>query len=282
MSQNSSSARRLIPLLVIVLIATIVASTSCSSKAATGGELELTAAADPGPNAFMPPAAPLPPTDTQPPPTLQPQGDDHTVETAPLPGDRDGLYGGTDNNAGVDPDKMVDFLGANPAQASAFVDALNADPTVYWSGGRQLVVADIATYLRELTPAVLRLDTRITNHGFDGAHGTALQSVFQRGTAVLVDAHGVPRVRGLSGNPLTAPIALRGEPKPVGAPWPGYHPGALARVEPATSDHPHFSPRHPTHTARWCTRTRHRCARHQRTAHESPYAAGRYRRHLHG
>jgi hypothetical protein len=241
MSQNSSSgARRLIPLLVIVLIATIVASTSCSSKAASGGELELTAAADPGPNAFMPPAAPPPPTDTQPPPTLQPQGDDHTVETAPLPGDRDGLYGGTDNNAGIDPDKMVDFLGANPTQADAFVDALNSDPTVYWSGGRRLVVADIATYLRELTPAVLRLDTRITNHGFDGAHHTSLQSVFQRGTAVLVDAHGVPRVRGLSGNPLTAPIALKGEPKLVGAPWPGYHPGALARVEPTTADIKNF------------------------------------------
>ena len=65
-------------------------------------------------------------------------------------------------------------------------------------------------YLRELTPALLRLDTRITNHGFDGTHATSLQSVFQRGTAILVDAHGVPRVRGLSGNPLTAPDALRG------------------------------------------------------------------------
>ena len=129
MSQSSNSARRLIPLLVIVLIATIAASTSCSSKA-TGGELELTAAADPGPNAFMPPAASPPPTDTQPPPTLQAQGDGSTVETVPLPGDRDGLYGGTDNNAGVDPDKMVNFLGANPAQAGAFVDALNSDPTV--------------------------------------------------------------------------------------------------------------------------------------------------------
>jgi hypothetical protein len=224
----------LIPLLVIVLIATIAASTSCSSKA-TGGELALTAAADPGPNAFMPPAAPPPPTDTQPPPTLQPQGDGSTVETVPLPGDRDGIYGGTDNNAGIDPDKMADFLGANPTQAGAFVDALNSDPTVYWSGARRLIVADIATYLRELTPAVLRLDTRITNHGFDGTHGIALQSVFQRGTAVLVDAHGVPRVRGLSGNPLTAADTLKGEPKLVGTPWPGYHPGALARIQPTTA-----------------------------------------------
>jgi hypothetical protein len=230
---------QLIPLLVVALIGAMGAVTACHSKA-TGGELALTAAADPGPNAFMPAAAPQPPIDTQPPPTLQPQGDGSNVETVPLPGDRDGLYGGTDNNAGVDPDKMVDFLGANPTQADAFVDALNSDPTVYWSGERRLIVADIATYLRELTPAVLRLDTRITNHGFDGTHATALQSVFQRGTAVLVDAHGVPRVRGLSGNPLTAPIALRGEPKLVGAPWPGYHPGALARVQPTTADIKNF------------------------------------------
>jgi hypothetical protein len=222
---------RLIAVLAVILIAI---ATSCHSKP-SGGELELTAATDPGANAFMPPAASPPPTDTQPPPTLQPQGDGSTVETQPLPGDRDGLYGGTANNADVDPDKMINFLGANPTQAGAFVDVLNSDPTVWWSGGRRLVVADIPAYLRELTPAVLRLDTRITDHGFDRTHTTTVQSVFQRGTALLVDAHGVPRVRGLSGNPLTAPIALRGEPKLSGAPWPGYHPGALAKVDPSTA-----------------------------------------------
>jgi hypothetical protein len=153
----------------------------------------------------------------------------------PLPGDRDGLYGGTDNNAEVDRDKMINFLGANPSQAGAFVDALNTDTTMYWSGGRRLVVADIPMYLRELTPALLRLDTRITNHGFDGAHPTIVQSVLQAGTAVLLDAHGVPRIRGLSGSPLTAPNALNGEPKLVGTAWPGYHPGGLARVEPTTT-----------------------------------------------
>jgi hypothetical protein len=191
----------------------------------------LTAAADPGVNAFMPPAASPPPTNTQPPPTLQPHGNGDTVATLPLPGDRDGLYGGTVNNAEVDREKMITFFGANPPQANSFVESLNSDTTTFWSGGNHLSVADIPTYLHELTPAVLRLDTRITDHGFDGMHSTNLQSVFQAGNAVLVDAHGVPRVRGLNGNPLTAPIALRGEPKLVGgAPWPGYRPGALAEV----------------------------------------------------
>ena len=78
----------------------------------------------------------------------------------------------------------------------------------------------------------MRLDTRVSDHGFDGTHPTTLQSAFQTGTAVLVDAHGVPRARW-NGNPLTAPTALAGAPKPVGTAWPGYHPGALAAVKPS-------------------------------------------------
>jgi TIR domain len=227
----------LIALMVVLLIAAAgaVVLRNVLSPKATGAELVLTPATDPGANAFMPPAAPPPPTNTQPPPTLQPHGDDTTVATQPLPGDRDGLYGGTLNNAESDREKMITFLGSNPAQAGAFVDALNTDPTLYWSGGNTLTAADIPTYLRELTPALLRLDTRATNHGFDGTHPTTVQSVFQAGTAVLVDAHGVPRARPYSGTPLTAPIALTGKPKLVGTPWPGYHPGALAEVEPSTA-----------------------------------------------
>ena len=87
----------------------------------------------------------------------------------------------------------ITFLGNHPAQAGAFVEALNTDPSLFWSGGHPLTAADIPTYLRELTPVLLRLDTRVTNHGFDGTHPTTLQSVFQAGTAVFVDAHGVPR-----------------------------------------------------------------------------------------
>ena len=194
----------------------------------------LTGATDPGVNSFMPPAASAPPTNTQPAPTLQPHGDGTAVVTQALPGDRDGLYGGTLNNAECDRDKMITFLSSHPAQAGAFVEALNTDTTLYWSGGHPLTAADIPTYLRELTPVVLRLDTRVTNHGFDGTHPTTLQSVFQAGTAVFVDAHGVPRARCYCGNPLTAPVALTGEPKPVGTAWSGYHPGALAEVQPAT------------------------------------------------
>jgi len=228
----------LIALLVVLLIAAAgvggVLLRNVLSPKPSAAELVLTAATDPGVNSFMPPAASPPPTNSQPPPTLQPRGDGIVV-TQPLPGDRDGLYGGTLNNAECDRDKMITFLSTHPAQAGAFVEALNTDPTLSWSGGHTLTAADIATYLRELTPVLLRLDTRVTNHGFDGTHPTTLQSVFQAGTAVFVDAHGVPRARCYCGNPLTAPVALTGEPKPIGTPWPGYNPAALAEVQPTNA-----------------------------------------------
>jgi hypothetical protein len=118
---------RLIPLLAVVLIEAMGATTACHSTQA-GGELELTAAAEPGANAFVPPAASSSPTSTQSPPTLQSQGDGNTVVTAPVHGDHDGLYGGTVNNAEVGRDKIADFLSANPALGNSFVESLTGGP----------------------------------------------------------------------------------------------------------------------------------------------------------
>ena len=227
-----SNRKWLIAAAVVVLIAASVMLHSVLSSKPANSELMLTASTDPGPNPFMTPAASPPPTNTKPEPTLQPQGNGPVV-TQPLPGDRDGLYGGTMNNAECDRDRMINFLSTHAPQANAFVEALNTDPTLFWSGGRPLTADDIPTYLRELTPTVLRLDTRVTNHGFDGTHPTTLQSVLQAGTAVFVDAHGVPRARCYCGNPLTAPTALTGQPKPVGTPWVGYNPRGLADVQPS-------------------------------------------------
>ncbi|OBA80498.1 hypothetical protein A9W99_16890 [Mycobacterium sp. 1164966.3] len=215
-------------LVVVIAGAALLLRNVLSPNATT--ELVLTATTDPGSNAFMPPAASAPPTNTQPPPTLQPHGNGPVV-TQPLPGDRPGLYGGTMNNAECDRDKMIDFLGSHPAQASAFAEALNTDSSLTWSGGHPLTAADVPAYLRELTPTVLRLDTRVTNHGFDGTHPTTLESVLQTGTAVFVDSRGVPRAGCYCGNPLTEPAALTGEPKPVGAAWTGYNASALAAVQ---------------------------------------------------
>ena len=219
---------------VVVLIAAVgagvVLRNVLSSTPTT--ELVLTAATDPGANPFMPPAATPPPTNTQPPPTLQPHGNGPVV-TQSLPGDRDGLYGGTMNNAECDRDKMIDFLSSHPAQAGAFVEALNTDPALFLERRAPPHRRRHPHLPARTDPHRATADTPVTNHGFDGTHPTTLQSVFQPGTAVFVDAHGLPRARCYCGNPLTAPTALTGEPKPVGAPWAGYNPDALAAAQPS-------------------------------------------------
>ena len=115
------------------------------------------------------------------------------------------LYGGTGDQQYCDPEALITFLQSNPDKARAWVAALNADPGLRWSGGRQLTVDDIPTYIRELTPAILAADTRVTNHGFKNGKATPRQSVLEKGTAVLVDADGIPRTRCACGNPLLPP-----------------------------------------------------------------------------
>lgn len=121
-----------------------------------------------------------------------------------------GLYGGTLNEASCDREKQITFLQANPDKAAAFASVLGI-------GADQ-----IPTYLRGLTPVVLRHDTRVTNHGFVDRTATSLQSVLQAGTAVLVDKHGIPRVRCMCGNPLTPPAAIEGDVRYRGQTWPGF------------------------------------------------------------
>ncbi|WP_373862745.1 DUF6777 domain-containing protein [Nocardia amamiensis] len=196
-----------------------------------GGEVVLARIDDPGPDPFTPPTASLPPTNAKF-PTVPPQGDGTDLVSQPYPGDRERLYGGTLDNASCDREQMIAFLMSHPAEAAAFVAALNADPTLYWSGGRPLTESDLPAYLRELTPVLLRADTRVTNHGFDGQRPTPFQAVMQAGTAVLVDDYGIPRARCYCGNPLTPPVPLTRAPVYIGQPWEGYHPGAVVVVEP--------------------------------------------------
>lgn len=90
-------------------------------------------------------------------------------------------------------------------------------------------------YLRSLTPVQLRMDTRVTNHGYRDGAATSYQAVLQSGTAVLVDDRGVPRVRCACGNPLTPPVALRTMPRQTGDSWPSYRPSNVVVVTPATT-----------------------------------------------
>jgi hypothetical protein len=143
---------------------------------------------------------------------------------AAVEGGAPGLYGGTRNNARCDREGMIRFLEANPAKAAAWVQALNSDPTLRWSGGTQVRADQIGDYIRELTPMTLTRDTRVTNYGYLNGRPTPRQSVLQAGSAVLVDRYGVPRARCGCGNPLIPPARVRVRPTYVGAPWPGWNP----------------------------------------------------------
>jgi hypothetical protein len=113
-------------------------------------------------------------------------------------GDAAGLYGGSLGTAVCDVDQLVAFL----------TDPANAGKAEAWAGVQGIEVAGIPTYVDGLTPVRLRLDTRVTNHTFEGGEAVPFQSILQAGTAVLVDERGVPRVKCFCGNPLAEPAPV--------------------------------------------------------------------------
>ena len=130
-----------------------------------------------------------------------------------------------------DPQEQADFLAANPRVARAFVDALNADPTLRWSKGDQVGIDQVEAFLLELTPVVLTTDTRVTNHGYRNGRPTARQAVLQAGTAGAVYAlDGAPRVKCNCGNPLARPAPVPGRPVYQGQRWTGFSPATVVVV----------------------------------------------------
>jgi hypothetical protein len=136
-------------------------------------------------------------------------------------GNTPALYGGSGDNSSCDPDAMVAFLRSHPDKANAWASVLSIAP------------AEIPNYVADLTPVILRSDTAVTNHGFVGGRATTVNSVLQAGTAVLVDSHGVPRVRCYCGNPLTPAVTIAA-PTYVGPSWPAFSPSSVTIVQPAS------------------------------------------------
>ena len=134
-------------------------------------------------------------------------------------GNEPGLYGGTRDNSSCDQELMVSYLNENP------------DKAVAWAGVQGIPLSQLSSYVRSLTPVILRQDTRVTNHGFKFGRATSNQSVLQAGTAVLVDAYGVPRARCKCGNPLAEPIQY--PPVYRGDPWSWWNPSDIVVYRPA-------------------------------------------------
>ncbi|WP_313896775.1 DUF6777 domain-containing protein [Streptomyces sp. GC420] len=187
---------------------------------AAAGEVFLQPASETGPDPFTgstvtePPAAESPET----PPTAP---ETATGATRSVPGSTPGLYGGTQKVASCDVEKQIGFLTADAAKTRAFATVLGIDPST------------VPAYLRSLTPLQLMVDTRVTNHGYRDGSATSYQAVLQRGTAVLVDGRGEPRVRCACGNPLTRPVEQKGAVRTTGEAWAGFRASDVVVVAPA-------------------------------------------------
>ncbi|MET7729814.1 DUF6777 domain-containing protein [Streptomyces sp. NPDC005402] len=192
-----------------------------SPTAGGNGEVFLQAAAKTGPDPFTESTAKdssVPPVSASPTGASEPANAVRGVD-----GSAPGLYGGTRNVSSCDIEKQVKALGADPAKNRVFASVAGVQPS------------GVPAFLRSLTPVQLRMDTRVTNHGYRDGAATSYQAVLQAGTAVLVDDRGVPRTRCACGNPLTPPVAQQTTPRPTGDHWASYHPSNVVVVAPSTT-----------------------------------------------
>lgn len=205
----------------VVLVVVLTRSDDSSGKKDAGSEVHLQAAGMDGPEPFTPSSARYSSPPASPPSLPRASAPASANVTRGVDGSAPGLYGGTRNKASCDVEGQIGALTAEPAKSKAFASAEGVAPDA------------VPTYLRSLTPVQLRIDTRVTNHGYRNGSAASYQAVLQAGTAVLVDDRGVPRVRCACGNPLLPPVAQRGTPKPTGDAWPAYRPSNVAVVAPA-------------------------------------------------
>ncbi|MEV0738891.1 DUF6777 domain-containing protein [Streptomyces sp. NPDC050549] len=217
------SAPRVAILTAVVVAAVVLGlvftrSDGGSTHTASKGEVFLQAAAKTGPDPFTESTAS---ESSAPPVSASPTASEPANVVRGVDGGAPGLYGGTQNVATCDVGKQIKALQANPAKEKAFASVVGVQP------------AGVPAYLRSLTPVQLRMDTRVTNHGYRDGVATSYQAVLQAGTAVLVDSHGVPRVRCACGNPLSPPVAQQTTPKPTGDSWSSYRPQNVVVVTPA-------------------------------------------------
>lgn len=205
--------------MVVAAVVLAVVFSRAGGGSGKGGEVFLQAAGKTGPDPFTQSTA----THSSAPavPASPATGSAPANAVRAVGGGAPGLYGGTRNVSSCDVERQIKALQAAPPKNTAFASVAGVAPS------------GVPAYLRALTPVQLRMDTRVTNHGYRDGAATSYQAVLQAGTAVLVDGHGVPRVRCACGNPLTPPVAQQTTPKETGDSWPSYRPSNVVVVTPA-------------------------------------------------
>jgi hypothetical protein len=190
-----------------------------SSKSASAGEIFTRPADTPGADTFSPSVASAPAGTNGPAATTAPAPSSSGLvrANAAVPG----LYGGTRDAAGCNGAKLTEYLEGNPTRGRA------------WAQAAGIQQNQIRPFIAALTPAALRVDTRLTDYQFSGGRAVPKQSVLQAGTAVLLDRTAMPRVRCASGDPLAQPRAVDSTPSYRGPRWPSFSPATLVVVDPA-------------------------------------------------
>lgn len=219
--------RRTVPtLLCVSLLLTAGCARGTSGRApatrtgAAAGPV-LQPAADPGTAPFTASTAggpALPPGAVRTGAPRSPSARGHAVERA---GSTPGLYAGTRAVPSCDVEAQIRMLAVDPAREEAFARTVS------------VARGQVAGFLRGLTPVLLRADTLVTGHGFRDGSVTTYQAVLQAGTAVMVDARGLPRVRCVCGNPLERPSGAGDAAAGRGKRWEGFDPARTVVVEPA-------------------------------------------------
>ena len=133
------------------------------------------------------------------------------------------LYAASQRRDACDVEELITGLTGQPSKAEAWAEVQGIDAD------------ELPAFIRSLTPVLVTGDFVVTNHGFRAGSFVPKLSVLQAGTAVLVDARGVPRMRCLCGNPLLEPQEAENV-RFVGEEWDGFSEEALARVSPADSE----------------------------------------------
>lgn len=121
-----------------------------------------------------------------------------------------GTYGGVSTGEVCDIEALARALDGNAVVGAA------------WAAVHGIPPEEIGGFLATLTPVVLLTDTRVTDYGFDNGLIRSRQIVMERGTAVLIDRTGAPRLRCVSGSPVRAPRQLADPVVVVGEPWRGF------------------------------------------------------------
>jgi hypothetical protein len=132
-----------------------------------------------------------------------------------------GIYAGVRDTADCDAAALSADLARDAARAEQWAKAAGIAP------------AAIPRFLTGLTPATLRLDTRLTEYQLQPEKAVPKQAVLQAGTAVLLDRTAMPRVRCASGVPLAQPRAVTASLDYTGRRWALFSPETIVVLDPA-------------------------------------------------